>query len=127
MIKVPKNAAYSDLLYVSELIGLDVVTTMPDHTLQAFADHGEVAPRSTPIPRRPYGRSPRPRTPGSTSLLSPLSSSARASSPSATPTTNCSTASRGSCHSWATVLRFLAANDVPIAAKEERNRRHFEA
>jgi transaldolase len=27
---------------VSELIGPDVVNTMPDHTLRAFADHGEV-------------------------------------------------------------------------------------
>jgi Transaldolase/Fructose-6-phosphate aldolase len=35
---------YSDVLYVSELIGSGVVNTMPDHTLRAFADHGEVAP-----------------------------------------------------------------------------------
>src|SRR5436305_4590388 len=39
-----KNPDYSDVLYVSELIGPDVVNTMPEHTLQAFADHGEVAP-----------------------------------------------------------------------------------
>lgn len=39
-----KNPDYSDVLYVSELIGPDVVNTMPDHTLRAFADHGEVAP-----------------------------------------------------------------------------------
>jgi transaldolase len=38
-----KNAAYSDVLYVSELIGPDVINTMPQHTLRAFADHGEVA------------------------------------------------------------------------------------
>jgi transaldolase len=38
-----KNAAYSDVVYVSELIGPDVVNTMPDSTLHAFADHGEVA------------------------------------------------------------------------------------
>ena len=38
-----KNPAYSDVLYVSELIGPDVVNTMPDHTLRAFADHGVVA------------------------------------------------------------------------------------
>jgi transaldolase len=37
-----KNPAYSDVLYVSELIGPDVVNTMPDRTLRAFADHGEV-------------------------------------------------------------------------------------
>jgi transaldolase len=30
--------------YVSELIGPDVVNTMPEHTLRAFADHGEVQP-----------------------------------------------------------------------------------
>ncbi len=37
-----KDAAYSDVLYVTELIGPDVVSTMPDHTLRAFADHGRV-------------------------------------------------------------------------------------
>jgi transaldolase len=39
-----KNPEYSDVLYVEELIGPDVVNTMPDHTLRAFADHGEVTP-----------------------------------------------------------------------------------
>ena len=39
-----KNPGYSDVLYVSELIGSRVVNTMPDHTLRAFADHGEVEP-----------------------------------------------------------------------------------
>jgi transaldolase len=38
-----KNPEYSDVLYVSELIGPDVVNTMPAQTLQAFADHGRVA------------------------------------------------------------------------------------
>jgi transaldolase len=38
-----KNPAYSDVLYVAELIGPDVINTMPATTLQAFADHGEVA------------------------------------------------------------------------------------
>ena len=37
-----KNPDYSDVLYVSELIGPDVVNTMPDQTLRAFADHGAV-------------------------------------------------------------------------------------
>ena len=37
-----KNPAYSDVLYVAELVGPDVVSTMPDHTLHAFADHGHV-------------------------------------------------------------------------------------
>jgi transaldolase len=35
-----KNEDYSDVLYVSELIGPDVINTMPESTLQAFADHG---------------------------------------------------------------------------------------
>jgi transaldolase len=38
-----KNPDYSDVLYVSELIGPDVISTMPDQTLRAFADHGQVA------------------------------------------------------------------------------------
>ncbi len=38
-----KNPEYSDTRYVTELIGPDVVNTMPDHTLRAFADHGQVA------------------------------------------------------------------------------------
>jgi transaldolase len=37
-----KNPAYSDTRYVAELIGPEVVNTMPDHTLRAFADHGQV-------------------------------------------------------------------------------------
>ncbi len=37
-----KDAAYSDVLYVAELIGPDVINTMPEQTLRAFADHGEV-------------------------------------------------------------------------------------
>ncbi len=39
-----KNPDYSDVLYVAELVGPDVVNTMPDHTLHAFADHGDVKP-----------------------------------------------------------------------------------
>src|SRR5215475_529642 len=38
-----KNPAYSDVLYVAGLIGPDVIITMPDQTLRAFADHGTVA------------------------------------------------------------------------------------
>ena len=37
-----KNPDYSDVLYVAGLIGPDVVNTMPEQTLRAFADHGEV-------------------------------------------------------------------------------------
>ncbi len=35
-----KNAAYSDILYVQELIGPDTVNTMPPKTIDAFRDHG---------------------------------------------------------------------------------------
>ncbi len=38
-----KNPDYPDTLYVAELIGPDVVNTMPEHTLRAFAEHGQVA------------------------------------------------------------------------------------
>jgi transaldolase len=37
-----KNPDYSDTLYVSELVVADTVNTMPEKTLMAFADHGEV-------------------------------------------------------------------------------------
>lgn len=37
-----KNPAYSDVLYVEELIGPDTVNTMPPSTLNAFRDHGKV-------------------------------------------------------------------------------------
>ena len=36
-----KNPEYSDVLYVEDLIGPDVINTMPLKTLRAFADHGE--------------------------------------------------------------------------------------
>jgi transaldolase / glucose-6-phosphate isomerase len=35
-----KNKAYSDVLYVEELIGPDTINTMPPATLEAFRDHG---------------------------------------------------------------------------------------
>ncbi|HEX7299791.1 MAG TPA: transaldolase [Solirubrobacteraceae bacterium] len=38
-----KDPAYSDVLYVEELIAPDVVNTMPEATLRAFADHGRAA------------------------------------------------------------------------------------
>jgi transaldolase len=37
-----KNPAYSDVLYVDELIGPDCVNTMPEGTIAAFLDHGTV-------------------------------------------------------------------------------------
>ena len=37
-----KNNAYPDTLYVTELVAPDTVNTMPEGTLDAVADHGEV-------------------------------------------------------------------------------------
>jgi transaldolase len=38
-----KNPAYSDVLYVEELIGAMTVNTLPEETIRAFQDHGRVA------------------------------------------------------------------------------------
>ncbi|MFC5994238.1 transaldolase [Pseudonocardia hispaniensis] len=37
-----KNPAYPDTLYVTELVVAGTVNTMPEHTLRAFAEHGQV-------------------------------------------------------------------------------------
>lgn len=37
-----KNPDYSDLAYVDSLIGPETVNTMPENTLEAFLDHGQV-------------------------------------------------------------------------------------
>jgi transaldolase/glucose-6-phosphate isomerase len=42
-----KNPAYSDTLYVDNLIGPQTVNTLPPATLQAFSDHGTIAPTLT--------------------------------------------------------------------------------
>src|SRR5207302_5181508 len=39
-----KNKAYSDVLYVEELIGPDTVNTMPPATMDAYRDHGRPRP-----------------------------------------------------------------------------------
>ena len=39
-----KNPAYSDVLYVEELIAPDTINTMPPATMEAFRDHGRVRP-----------------------------------------------------------------------------------
>jgi transaldolase / glucose-6-phosphate isomerase len=39
-----KNKAYSDVLYVDELIGADTVNTMPPATMEAYRDHGRPRP-----------------------------------------------------------------------------------
>lgn len=41
-----KNPAYRDTMYVEELIGPETVNTMPQETIEAFQDHGEVKPNS---------------------------------------------------------------------------------
>jgi transaldolase len=38
-----KNPAYRDVMYVEELIGPQTVDTMPEETIRAFQDHGQVA------------------------------------------------------------------------------------
>jgi transaldolase / glucose-6-phosphate isomerase len=37
-----KNKAYSDVLYIEELIGRDTINTVPPATLDAFRDHGKL-------------------------------------------------------------------------------------
>ncbi|MDN5770239.1 MAG: transaldolase [Microlunatus sp.] len=37
-----KDPAYPDTLYVTELVVANTVNTMPEKTMQAFADHGEI-------------------------------------------------------------------------------------
>jgi transaldolase len=39
-----KNPEYRDVMYVEDLIAPGVVNTMPEATIHAFADHGEVKP-----------------------------------------------------------------------------------
>jgi transaldolase len=38
-----KNPEYRDVMYVEELLGPETVNTMPEETIEAFQDHGEVA------------------------------------------------------------------------------------
>ena len=42
-----KNPAYSDVLYVDELIGFETVNTLPPATMEAFRDHGRPRPSLT--------------------------------------------------------------------------------
>jgi transaldolase len=46
-----KNPEYRDVMYVEELVAPDTVNTMPEPTIHAFADHGEV---KTGIVQRSY-------------------------------------------------------------------------
>ncbi|HET6400592.1 MAG TPA: transaldolase [Candidatus Kapabacteria bacterium] len=38
-----KNPKYNDVMYIEPIIGPDTVTTVPDETIEAFADHGKAA------------------------------------------------------------------------------------
>ena len=73
-----KNPAYPDTLYVDELIGPHTVNTLPENTLEAFADHGTLARASMPTSSRPARSGMR--SPGSASTWTRwrISSSARA-------------------------------------------------
>ena len=53
-----KDPAYSDVLYVEELIAPDVINTMPEATLRAFADHGDATRRLRPEHGRGRGDAP---------------------------------------------------------------------
>ena len=41
-----KNPAYRDVMYVEQLVAPGIVNTMPEATVLAFADHGEVNPEA---------------------------------------------------------------------------------
>lgn len=43
-----KNPAYPDTMYVSGLVAQNTVNTMPEPTMQAFADHGDVTAEISP-------------------------------------------------------------------------------
>ncbi len=45
-----KNPAYPDTLYVDSLIGPDTVNTLPEATIEAFADHGTLARSVDSVP-----------------------------------------------------------------------------
>ena len=48
-----KDPAYSDVLYVEQLVAPDVINTMPEATLRAFAEHGQVGPALDGEPAEP--------------------------------------------------------------------------
>ncbi|MGC3021129.1 transaldolase [Brevibacterium sp. FAM 24630] len=43
-----KNPDYADTMYVTGLVAANTVNTMPEPTMEAFADHGEIADEITP-------------------------------------------------------------------------------
>jgi transaldolase len=40
-----KNPAYRDVMYIEELIGPHTINTMPEETIEAFQDHGDIEDR----------------------------------------------------------------------------------
>ena len=73
-----KDPGYSDVLYVEMLTAPDVVNTMPEATLRAFADHGDVPTPSASSRARPVTPCAAPKTRESTSTPSPHNSNAKA-------------------------------------------------
>ena len=70
-----KDKAYSDVLYVEELIGRDTVNTIPPATMDAFRDHGRLRESlAEDVDRRPPGAGRRRPAPGSTCRASRRSS-----------------------------------------------------
>ena len=97
-----KNPAYPDTLYVDELIGPDTVNTLPDATIEAFADHGTLERRvdaDVDVGRGDWQRWPRS---ASTWPTSPSSSSARECPASRRASTSCCRRCRRSRPSWPT-------------------------
>lgn len=41
-----KDPSYCDVFYVESLIGRDTIVTMPEQTIRAFQDHGEIKPNA---------------------------------------------------------------------------------
>jgi transaldolase len=91
-----KDPRYSDVLYVERLIAPGVINTMPEQTLRAFADHGNVERALDTDLTESQGVLAAAAEAGLDLAPSPASSRARASSPSATPTMSCLTASHPS-------------------------------
>lgn len=91
-----KGPAFSDVLYVEQLIAPDVVITMPQATMLAFADHGNIARRLEANAREGEQTLARAADAASTLPPSAPSSNPKACAPSATPITGCSPASRRS-------------------------------
>ena len=83
-----KDPEASDILYVKALAAPFTVNTMPEATLKAFADHGEIGrpcPRTAATAKRCWPSSPRP---ASTSTPWPLNSRMKEPNRSSSPGTN---------------------------------------